>query len=131
MFIGTPYTLHIREEYVCADEDDTYSSQELQLRRLMGRDHSDIEAASARLRSQMPIAEKLQYADIVVDNSGSLQDLQIQVDSLVRRLHSEAGWSWRLTWLIPPFALISAIWTLFWRTVRRNRKAARRARQAK
>ena len=97
----------------------------------MSRDKSAVEDASARLNSQMPIAEKTQYADIVVDNSGSLQDLQIQVDSLVRRLHTEAGWSWRFTWLIPPFALISAVWVLFWRMVWRDRKAARRARQAK
>ena len=97
----------------------------------MSRDKSSVEDASARLNSQMPIAEKTQYADIVVDNSGSLQDLQIQVDSLVRRLHTEAGWSWRLTWFVPPFALISAMWVLFWRTVRRQRKATRRARQTK
>ncbi|KAI0345222.1 CoaE-domain-containing protein [Trametopsis cervina] len=102
-----------------------YCSPEIQLQRLMKRDSSAAEAASSRIKAQLPTAEKLQYADIVVDNSGSPQDLQIQMDSLVRRLHRDAGW-WRVYWLCPPIGLIVAAWTLFWRNVRRLRKAARK-----
>ena len=104
------------------------SSAEIQLQRLMKRDGSDKAAATSRINSQMPINEKLQYADIVVDNSGSPQDLEIQIDSLVRRLYKEAGWSWRLSWLFPPFALLSAFWILLWKRVRKARQAARRRR---
>ncbi|KAF7799597.1 hypothetical protein EIP86_010835 [Pleurotus ostreatoroseus] len=67
-----------------------YCSQEIQLQRLMKRDGTSAEDASSRLNSQMPIAEKLQYADLVVDNSGTLQDLQIQIDSL-QHGHSSGG----------------------------------------
>ncbi|KAI9065417.1 hypothetical protein FKP32DRAFT_1590592 [Trametes sanguinea] len=88
----------------------------------MKRDNSSREDASARLNAQLPIAEKVQYADIVIDNSGSLQDLERQVDQLVQRLRDDAGWSWRLSWLFPPWGVASAVWTLSWRALRRSQK---------
>ncbi len=85
----------------------------------MQRDNSTREAARARLQAQLPIAEKLKYADIVIDNSGTKAELEVQVDGFARRLNLEAGWSWRLKWLIPPLGLFSAIGTLLWRRLRR------------
>lgn len=101
------------------------SSAEIQLQRLMKRDSSTHTEASSRLNSQIPIAHKLQYADIIVDNSGSHQDLQIQVDSLIRRLQKEAGWSWRVSWLFPPWGVFSAASTLAWRAIKRIRESRR------
>lgn len=80
------------------------------------------------MKAQLSISEKVAYADHVVDNSGSIQDLEIQVDSLVRKLHTEAGWSWKLSWLVPPLGIMFAAWTLFWRSVKRARRAARKKR---
>ncbi|KAI8989808.1 dephospho-CoA kinase-domain-containing protein [Trametes punicea] len=99
-----------------------YCSAEIQLQRLMKRDNSTREDASARLNAQLPITEKVQYADIVVDNSGSLQDLERQVDQVVQRLLDDAGWTWRLSWLFPPWGVASALWTLGWRALRRSQK---------
>ncbi|KAI0818963.1 hypothetical protein BC629DRAFT_1636758, partial [Irpex lacteus] len=110
---------------VVTDNKHPFSSPELQLQRLRARDSSSVEAASARIKAQLPTSEKLKYADIVVDNSGSPQDLQIQIDSLVRRLYKEVGW-WRLCWLCPPIGLLSAAWTLLWRHVRRLRQSSRK-----
>ncbi|KAI0647443.1 dephospho-CoA kinase-domain-containing protein [Trametes meyenii] len=98
-----------------------YCSAEIQLQRLMKRDKSSREAATSRLNAQLPITEKVEYADVVVDNSGSLQDLEQQVDQLVQRLLNEAGWSWRLSWLFPPWGVASAVWSLSWRALRRSR----------
>jgi len=98
------------------------SSIDIQLQRLMSRDKSSREDASARLNSQLPITQKVEYADIVVDNSGSLQDLEQQVHSCLVKLERMAGWSWRVGWLFPPFALISALWTLLWKSVTRSRR---------
>ncbi|KAF9478878.1 dephospho-CoA kinase [Pholiota conissans] len=92
-----------------------YCSDGLQLQRLMQRDGSSKEDASSRLNSQLPISEKVAYADTVIDNSGSKQELQAHVDNLIRRLDERAGWSWRLKWLIPPFGLFSAFWTVMGR----------------
>jgi dephospho-CoA kinase len=84
----------------------------------MERDKCTREAARARLRAQLPITEKLEYADIVLDNSGTQAELEVQVDAYARRLHLDAGWSWRLKWLIPPFGLFTAMSTLIWRRVK-------------
>lgn len=104
------------------------SSAEIQLQRLMKRDSSSREDASARLNAQLPIAEKIQYADIVLDNSGSPQDLERQVEQLVQRLKKEVSWSWRAAWLFPPFGVAAAFWTLGWRALRRSQKAKSRRR---
>ncbi|KAJ7661604.1 dephospho-CoA kinase-domain-containing protein [Mycena polygramma] len=102
-----------------------YCSAEVQLERLMQRDNSSREDASSRLNSQIPIAEKVQYADRVIDNSGSLEDLEAHVNSLVQSLDQDAGWTWRLSWLFPPWGLFSAMWTLAWRTFSRSKKLKR------
>lgn len=93
----------------------------------MKRDSSSREDAMARLNSQLPITTKVEYADIVIDNSGLPQDLEVQVDALVKRLHKEAGWTWRLTWLFPPLAVVSAAWTLGWKAVKRQKRRSKRS----
>ncbi|KAJ7663033.1 CoaE-domain-containing protein [Mycena rosella] len=102
-----------------------YCSAEVQLARLMQRDNSSREDASSRLNSQLAIADKVQYADHVVDNSGSLEELEAHVDSLVRVLNREAGWTWRFSWIFPPWGIFSAMWMLAWRAAWRSRKLKR------
>ena len=87
----------------------------------MNRDNSSREDALARLGSQLPISEKVNYGDIVIDNSGSKSELENQVEGLIKRLEMEAGWTWRLSWLLPPLGLLSAALTL-WRQRTRKRK---------
>lgn len=48
--------------------------EELQIERAMKRDHLDREQVLARLRRQMPLAEKRKYADFVIDTSGSKEE---------------------------------------------------------
>lgn len=96
----------------------------------MQRDNSSREDASSRLHSQLPISEKVEFADVVIENSGSLHDLEGQVDLFVQRLEKNAGWVWRLSWLLPPFGFLSAVWTLAWRSIRRSRKKAYRKRNS-
>ncbi|ETW86285.1 hypothetical protein HETIRDRAFT_309155, partial [Heterobasidion irregulare TC 32-1] len=103
-----------------------YCSTEIQLQRLMQRDGSTREAASARLGAQLPIADKLAYADHVLDNSGGPRELEQQVDGFVRRLQRDVGWAWRVNWLVPPLGLLAGLSVLLWRRVRRARKPGRR-----
>lgn len=51
-----------------------YLPPEKQIARLMARDGYSRQEAARRLASQMPIEEKLAYADIVVRNDGSLEE---------------------------------------------------------
>src|ERR1700722_12997142 len=82
----------------------------------------------SRLNAQIPIADKVECADEVLHNSGSLHDLEIQVDSFLHKLKKEAGWAWRLSWCFPPCVIFSAAWMITWRVIRRARRGRHRKR---
>ena len=94
-----------------------YSPADVQLNRLMSRDNSEEDAAMARIRSQMPIAEKTKYADVVLDNTGELGELQDKINALVQTLEKDVQWTWMIEWLIPPFGLLMAALTMLRRRV--------------
>lgn len=58
----------------------------VQLQRLQRRDQCDIAAAKKRVDSQMAQGEKALRADYVINNSTGLEDLQCQVDALLRKM---------------------------------------------
>ncbi len=60
--------------------------EEVQITRLMARNGFTRGEALARLRSQMPLKEKRSYADIIIDNSGSLEETRQQVGILWKDL---------------------------------------------
>jgi len=62
-----------------------YVPREVQLERLMKRDGLSSEAAEQRLDAQMPIERKKELADVVIDNSGSLEQTEAQVEAYLRR----------------------------------------------
>jgi len=59
---------------------------EIQLERLMARNHLSREEALARIASQMPSAEKLKYADYSIDTSLGFEDTQRQVKAIFQQL---------------------------------------------
>ncbi len=59
---------------------------QLQLQRLMQRDHLDEVAALQRIAVQMSQEEKLSRADYVIDNSGTVEEVLRQVEDLWREL---------------------------------------------
>ena len=59
-----------------------HTSREKQIERLMMRDGTTLESAEAILDAQMPIDEKIRYADFVIDNNGDLDATKKQVDDL-------------------------------------------------
>lgn len=56
--------------------------KETQVKRLMGRDGMTLDKAENIINAQMPIEEKMKYADVVIDNTGTIKDLEY----IVRRL---------------------------------------------
>lgn len=62
-----------------------YCPFQQQLERLMQRDHLTLEQAQARINSQMPIEEKCDRADVVLNNSSTLEALLKQVDAAISR----------------------------------------------
>ncbi len=66
-----------------------YAPKDLQLKRLLNKGFSEEEALS-RINSQMDIEEKLKYADIVIENTGSLKELEEKVKKVYEKLKQEA-----------------------------------------
>lgn len=58
--------------------------EEVQMERLMRRDQLEHEAAQARIRSQMPLSEKLKRADQVIENLGDPAEVEKAVVGLLR-----------------------------------------------
>lgn len=59
---------------------------EVQIRRTQERDGCTRDEAMARIRAQLPIDEKREMAEWVIDNSGSREDTRRQVEELYRKL---------------------------------------------
>jgi dephospho-CoA kinase len=83
----------------------------------MERDKIPVTSAQDRLAAQMPLKEKVAYADRILDNSAGHTELKQQVGELVKSLQGEAGWTWRLSWLVPPVGLLFAGWCLIRRAL--------------
>lgn len=64
--------------------------RENQIQRLIERDKLTRQEAEKRLKSQMPLDEKLPFAHYVVDNSGSLEATEKQVKKICRELKTLA-----------------------------------------
>ncbi|WP_026690631.1 dephospho-CoA kinase [Alteribacter aurantiacus] len=61
-----------------------YVDADTQLQRLMKRDDSSEEEAQSRIRSQMPLDEKQEHVDKVVNNSGSIEDTKNEVRAVLK-----------------------------------------------
>jgi dephospho-CoA kinase len=59
-------------------------SAEQQQERLIQRNNLSSEQAVARINSQLPISEKVARADVILDNSSSLESLLQQVDLVMK-----------------------------------------------
>ncbi len=63
-----------------------YAPEDAQKRRLMARDNVSEEMALNMIRSQLSVEEKKGYCDLIIDNSGSLEDTRKQVHALWEKL---------------------------------------------
>lgn len=57
-----------------------------QIDRIGKRDLLTNEEIINRIKSQMPLEEKIQYADFVIDNSGSIEETEIKVKEILRSI---------------------------------------------
>jgi dephospho-CoA kinase len=62
------------------------SPRETQIERIIARNHVDRAEAERRIDAQPPQEEKVARADLVLDNSGSFDDLRRQVEAAWHRL---------------------------------------------
>jgi dephospho-CoA kinase len=66
------------------------ASPETQVARSVARGMSD-DDVRARIAAQMPLEERARTADVLIDNEGSLDDLEREVDVLWRQLRDRAA----------------------------------------
>ena len=70
------------------------TSPETQLARIMARDGVDAEEAQRRIAAQLPLAEKMNRADLVVYNEGKPAELKEEVEKLLmarKQAHKFSG----------------------------------------
>lgn len=60
-----------------------FVNEDIQLQRLMKRDNLSRKDAQARLNAQIPLIKKKQMADAVIDNSGSLNETERQLEQII------------------------------------------------
>lgn len=78
--VDVPLLFESELEHLFSSVMLVYVPEATQLSRLMERDKLDREQALARLASQMSIEDKRERADIIIDNSGTLQHTEAQID---------------------------------------------------
>ena len=81
-----PLLIELNLQYIFHKLLVVYIPREKQIERLMRRDGITEEEAANILRAQLPIDEKLGYADFVIHNDGSMEDTRKQVNELWQRL---------------------------------------------
>jgi dephospho-CoA kinase len=62
--------------------------QSVMIERLIKRDSLSKEDALKRISSQMPLTQKAQLADRVIENSGSVNDLKKQIEDILKELEN-------------------------------------------
>ena len=60
--------------------------REMQLQRLMERNKLSKEDAERRLAAQLPIDQKVKKATYVINNDGTFEETNAQVDGLIKKL---------------------------------------------
>ena len=82
VLVDTPLLFEANLEHMFEKIIVVHSTREEQIERMVERDGLDREDAIMRLEAQMPTEEKLKRADYVIHNSGSLEEVESEVDEI-------------------------------------------------
>ena len=77
-----PLLFELNLQYLFLKNILVFVPKEIQIERLMQRDGIDKAEAEARLRAQLPMEEKLGYADYIIYNDKGIEHTKVQVDRL-------------------------------------------------
>jgi dephospho-CoA kinase len=86
ILVDVPLMIELNLQYTFHKLLVVFVPSEIQVERLMIRDGIGREDAIGRLKAQLPIEDKVGYADFVINNEGTLEETQKQVDELWERL---------------------------------------------
>ena len=88
---GKPYFIDIplffeKMNYPISKSLVIYTPKDLQVKRLMDRDRCSEEEAKLKISNQMDIEEKKDLANLVIDNSANLKNLQREVERIIKEI---------------------------------------------
>ena len=88
---GKPYFIDIplfyeKMNYPIKKSLVIYTPRELQIKRLMNRDGINEEEAKLKISNQMDIEEKKKLANLVINNSTNLKNLQKEVERIIKEI---------------------------------------------
>jgi dephospho-CoA kinase len=81
LMLVIPLLFEAKMENLATEIWVVYCSPQQQLKRLMQRNNLTHDQAIARINSQLPLTEKIDRADVVLDNSSSIEKLTQQIDA--------------------------------------------------
>ena len=67
------------------------ATESMQIARACSRDAATAEDIRARIRAQLPLAQKTEVADFVIDNDGSLDLLKVRTDDVLDAICNKLG----------------------------------------
>lgn len=110
VILDVPLLFESQLHLICGLIVTVSTKSELQIERLLARNAElSREDAENRIKNQMTNEERNYRSDIVIDNSGSVSDLKKSVDTLSREIKPSIVWT--ILDLIPPFGVVSALFT--------------------
>ncbi len=86
ILVVNPLLIEFNNQHLCHKTLVVYVSRQVQIERLVKRDHITKEKAEKILEAQMPIDEKIGYADYVIYNDQSPDETRTQVKDLWKKL---------------------------------------------
>jgi dephospho-CoA kinase len=84
--VVVPLLIEVNMQYLFHNILMVYASEDEQKKRLMNRDGTSEEMAMTMIRSQLSVEEKKGFCDLIIDNSGSLEETRKQVEKLWQKL---------------------------------------------
>jgi len=83
--LSIPLLIEANLTYLVSEIWVVFCHYDQQIQRLQQRNYLTEQQAIARIKNQLPLAEKITKADVVLDNSGGLDCLYQQIDQMVKK----------------------------------------------
>ena len=91
IFLDAPLLFETSLNLLCGATVVVHVKRATQLSRLQGRDHLDREECERRIDAQMPLASKMDRADLLIDNDGSREQTDPAIQMTLQRLETLAS----------------------------------------
>jgi dephospho-CoA kinase len=89
VFMDIPLLFESKLQHMVDKIVVVYAPARMQLARMMERDELDEEQAMKRLRAQLPIEQKRAEADYLIDNQGTREETEQQVEQMLAEIKAE------------------------------------------